>query len=268
MRNHRVRLFVSLAAVLLAPLAGLPGALRMRAGAPPQKNAQVTVAAAISMKDVLEAIAIPYGKRKGAPEVVLTIGASGILQMQIEQGAPVDVFISAAPAQMNALEKQNLLVEGTRRDIAGTRLVLVAPRAATTVHSLEDLKKAEVRTIAMGEPRSVPAGQYAAEALRNLGLFDTLQAKFVYAQDVRAVLTYVAGGDADAGFVYETDAKTSDKVTIAVAAPAGSYTPVVYPAAVVRSSQNPAAARYYLDYLSAAEARGIFEKYGFTLPVK
>jgi molybdate transport system substrate-binding protein len=268
MRNHRARLLVSLVAVLLVPLAGVPGVLPVRAGAPQAGHPQVTVAAAISMKDVLEAIANLYGRRKGAPEVTLTFGASGILEKQIEQGAPVDVFISAAPAQMNALEKQNLLLEGTRRDIAGNRLVLVVPRATTVVHSLEDLKKPEVRAIAMGEPRSVPAGQYAAEALRNLGLFDPLESKFVYAQDVRAVLTYVAGGDADAGFVYETDAMSSDKVTIAAAAPAGSYTPVVYPAAVVRSTQNAAAAKQYLEYLGSVEARAVFEKCGFTPPAK
>ncbi len=268
MRNHQVRLFVSLAAVLLAPLAVLPGPFPARAGAPPQKQSQITVAAAISMKDVLEAIASVYGRRKDAPDVTLSFGASGILEKQIEQGAPVDVFISAAPAQMNALEKRGLLLEGTRRDIAGNRLVLVVPRGKSVVHALEDLKKPEVRTIALGEPRAVPAGQYAAEALRHLGLFDALESKFVYAQDVRAVLTYVAGDDADAGFVYETDAKSSDKVTVAAAAPADSYTPVVYPAAVVRSSPDPAAAEYYLEYLTSAEARAIFEKYGFTTPAK
>jgi len=268
MRNHRVHLFVSLAAVFLARMAGLPGLFPIRAAALPQRPPQVTVAAAISMKDVLEAISNLYGRRKGAPDVTLTFGASGILQEQIEQGAPVDVFISAAPAQMNALEKQDVLLEGTRRDIAGNRLVLVVPRGTTAVHTLDDLKKPEVRTIAMGEPRSVPAGQYAAEALRNLGVFGALESKFVYAQDVRAVLTYVAGGDADAGLVYETDARSSSKVTVAAALPASSYTPVVYPAAVVRSSQNPAAAKYYLEYLTSAEARGIFEKYGFTTPAK
>ncbi|HKM91762.1 MAG TPA: molybdate ABC transporter substrate-binding protein [Candidatus Acidoferrales bacterium] len=268
MRNRQVCLFLSLAAVFLAPMASLPGLFPMRAACLPQSHPQVTVAAAISMKDVLEAIASLYGRRKGAPDVTLTFGASGILEKQIEQGAPVDVFISAAPAQMNALEKQVLLLEGTRRDIAGNRLVLVVPRGTTVVHTLEDLKKPAVRTIAMGEPRAVPAGQYAAEALRHLGLFDALESKFVYAQDVRAVLTYVAGGDADAGFVYETDAESSGNVTIAAAAPAGSYTPVVYPAAVVRSSQNPTAAKYYLDYLSSAEARAMFEKYGFTTPAK
>ncbi|HKO03414.1 MAG TPA: molybdate ABC transporter substrate-binding protein [Candidatus Acidoferrales bacterium] len=268
MWNHRARLFVSLALIVLSPMAGPRGLFPLRAGTPQVKHPQVTVAAAISLKGVLEGIGNLYGRRKGSPEVTLIFGASGILEKQIEQGAPVDVFISAAPAQMDALEKANLLLKGTRRDIAGNRLVLVTPRGATAVHTLEDLKKPEVRTIAMGEPRSVPAGQYAAEALRTLGLLDALQPKFVYAQDVRAVLTYVAGGDADAGFVYETDAESSDKVTIAAAVPAGSYTPVVYPAAVVHGSQNAAAAKHYLEYLSSVEARAVFEKCGFTTPAR
>jgi len=268
MWNRRIRFFVSTALLFAAAGAGPGGLSPLRAGPSQSQNPRVTVAAAISLKDALEAIGNLYGGRKGAPDVTLTFGASGILEKQIEQGAPVDVFISAAPAQMNALEKQNLLLEGTRRDIAGNRLVLVAPRGSTAVHALDDLKRAEVRTIAMGEPRAVPAGQYAAEALHNLGLFDALKTKFVYAQDVRAVLAYVAGGDADAGFVYGTDASSSDEVTIAAAFPAGSYTPVVYPAAVVRGSQNPSAAKRYLEYLGSAEARAAFEKYGFTTPAR
>jgi molybdate transport system substrate-binding protein len=268
MRNCRGGLFVSLALVFLAPMAGPRGLFPMHTVALPETRPQIIAAAAISMKDVLEAIANRYSERKGVPRVIFSFGASGILQKQIEQGAPVDIFISAGPAQMNALEKQNLLLSGTRRDIAGNRLVLVVPRGATAVRTLEDLKKTEVRTIAVGEPRAVPAGQYAADALHTLGLFDALQLKFVYAQDVRAVLTYVAGGDADAGFVYETDAKSSDGVMIATTVPPSSYTPVVYPAAVVRSAQNPAGAKNLLEFLTSAEAGRIFEKYGFTLPAR
>ena len=268
MRNYRACLLASLTLVCLAPAAGPGGHFAIRAVALPETRPQITVAAAVSMKDVLEAIANRYSERKDAPKVAFSFGASGILQKQIEQGAPVDIFISAAPAQMNALEKQDLLLSGTRRDIAGNRLVLVVPRGVTAVHSFNDLKRTEVRTIAMGEPRAVPAGQYAAEALRNLGLFDALQSKFVYAQDVRAVLTYVAGGDADAGFVYETDAKSSDRVAIAAAAPSSSYTQVVYPAAVLRNASNPGAAKNFLEFLISAEARAIFEKYGFTLPAR
>ena len=180
----------------------------------------------------------------------------------------MDVFISAAPAQMNTLEKKNLLLAGTRRDVAGNRLVLVVPVGTSTVKDVEDLKKPEVRTIAIGETRSVPAGQYAAEALRNLKLFDALQPKFVFAQNVRAVLAYVADRDADAGFVYETDAKISDRVAVASALPASSYTPVVYPAAVIRNSQNPAGAKAFIEFLAAPEARSIFQKFGFTPPAE
>ena len=253
-------------AILLALLAVLPAAplIAWARGA----QAQITVAAGISMKDALEAVQAAYSARAGAPKITLSLGASGILQKQIEEGAPVDVFISAAPAQMNALEEKKLLLDGTRRDVAGNRLVLVVPAGSTAVRSLDDLKKPEVQHIAIGETRAVPAGQYAAESLRNLKLFDALQSKFVYAQNVRAVLTYVAGRDADAGFVYETDAKSTDKVAIVMAMPASSYTPVVYPAAVIRNSSNATGAKAFLDYLSSADGRAILEKYGFTAPAK
>jgi len=258
MQNRRAMLAGMLAALIAAPfLARAQGT-----------SGQITVAAAISMKDALEAIQAAYGARAGAPNITFSLGASGILQKQIEEGAPVDVFISAAPAQMNALEGKNLLLEGTRRDVAGNRLVLIVPSGSTTVKSLDDLKKPEVQHIAIGEIRAVPAGQYAAESLRNQNLFDALRGKFVYAQNVRAVLTYVAGRDADAGFVYETDAKSTDKVAIAVAMPASSYTPVAYPAAVIRSSQSAGAAKAFLEYLSSPEGRAILEKYGFTTPAK
>ena len=262
MRFHRTGLAVFVA--LLAALVGIPGA----PAAAQATQGQITVAAAISMKDALEALVAEFSARPGAAKAVLTFGASGILEKQIEEGAPVDVFISAAPAQMNTLEQKNLLLAGTRRDVAGNRLVLVVPAGTTLVKDVEDLKKPEVRTIAIGETRSVPAGQYAAEALRNLKLFDTLQPKLVFAQNVRAVLAYVADRDADAGFVYETDARISEKVAIASALPASSYTPVVYPAAVIRSSPNPAGAKAFLEFLATSAARAIFQKFGFTPPAR
>jgi molybdate transport system substrate-binding protein len=258
MPNRRTAVLVSLVLLLMAPFVAAVDA----------QQTQITVAAAISMKDALEALEKRFSERAGAAKVAFSFGASGILQKQIEEGAPVDVFISAAPTQMNALEEKGLLLAGTRRDVAGNRLVLVVPVGSTNVYNLEDLKKPEVNNIAIGEIRSVPAGQYAAEALRNLKLFDELQSKFVYAQNVRAVLTYVSGRDADAGFVYETDAKTTDKVTIAMVLPASSYTPVVYPAAVTRNSQNVAAAKAFLEFLSSEDGRTILEKYGFTAPSK
>ena len=258
MPSRRTVLVLSLATLLAAPFAPWIGA----------QQAQITVAAAISMKDALEAIQKRYSERPGAAILNFSLGASGILEKQIEEGAPVDVFISAAPAQMNALEERKLLLAGTRRDIAGNRLVLIVPAGSAEVKSLDDLKKPAVQHIAVGEIRSVPAGQYAAEALRNLKLFDTLQPKFVYAQNVRAVLTYVSGRDADAGFVYETDAKTTDKVAIVMPMPPSSYTPVVYPAAVIASSAHAGAARDFVAFLASPDGQAILEKFGFTAPAK
>jgi molybdate transport system substrate-binding protein len=263
MRINRTGLLVS----LFTAVAMLGGVARPPASAQ-ESPSQITVAAAISMKEAMEALERRFSEHTGAPKVALDLGASGILEKQIEEGAPVDVFISAARVEMNALEQKGLLVAGTRRDIAGNRLVLVVPAGSTAVKDVEDLKKPGVRTIAIGETRSVPAGQYAAQALRSLKLFDVLQPKFVYAQDVRAVVAYVADRDADAGFVYETDAKISDQVAITSVLPASSYTPIVYPAAVIRGSQNVAGARAFVEFLESPEARAIFAKYGFTPAAK
>ncbi len=263
MRIHRAGIFVPLVAALVT-LCGFASPRTTVQGT----QLEITVAAAISMKDAMEALEKRFSARPGAPKVACTLGGSGILEKQIEEGAPVDVFISAAPAEMNALEAKGLLLAGTRRDVTGNRLVLVVPAGSTVVKTVDDLKKPEVRTIAIGETRSVPAGQYAAEALRNLKLFEVLQSKFVFAQNVRAVLAYVADRDADAGFVYETDAKISDRVAIATALPASSHTPIVYPAAVIRGSQNRAGARAFLEFLVSPDAQAILAKYGFTPPAK
>jgi len=268
MRHSRIALTLCLVALLIFPVIQ-PGDGSVEAHASGQAaQQQITVAAAISMKDVLQALEKRFSERSGAPKVAFDFGASGILQKQIEQGAPIDVFISAAPAQMNALEEKGLLLAGTRRNIAGNRLVLVVPAGSFAVKQVADLSKPEVHVIALGEPRSVPAGQYAAEALKNLGLFDALKSKFVYAQDVRAVLTYVSERDADAGFVYETDAKSTDKVTIAAPLPATSYTGIIYPGAVIRNSPNATAAKSFFEFLTSADARLIFEQFGFTPPAK
>jgi molybdate transport system substrate-binding protein len=196
--------------------------------------------------------------------VTFNYGGSGTLARQIEQGAPVDVFFSAAEKQMDELAAQGLIVADTRRDLVGNALVLIAPAQSTALHSFQDLSNAAVKTIALGETSTVPAGMYARQTLEHLGLFAAVEKKIVYAKDVRAVLTYVETGNADAGLVYQTDANTSTKVRVVAVAPADSHDPILYPAAVLRDAKDKAAARAFLEFLQGSDARAVFQKYGFT----
>jgi molybdate transport system substrate-binding protein len=233
-----------------------------------QQRSSLTVSAAISLKDALDELGHIYEKGRPGAKITFNYGGSGTLQHQIEQGAPVDIFFSAAEKQMDALASGGLLVPGTRSDVVSNVLVLVAPASSNTVKSFQDLDLPDVKIIALGEPATVPAGQYARQTLEHLGLLASVEKKAVFAKDVRTVLTYVETGNADAGVVYQTDARSSSKVRVVATAPAGSHDPIVYPAAVLKSSKDIAAGRAFLEFLESSEGRGVFEKYGFTVPEK
>jgi molybdate transport system substrate-binding protein len=239
-------------------------------GTAAQQSSTTTVSAAISLKDALDELGpifqVQQHRKNGGSGTAVTFnyGGSGTLARQIEQGAPVDVFFSAAEKQMDELAAQGLIVADTRRDLVGNALVLIAPAQSTALHSFQDLSNAAVKTIALGETSTVPAGMYARQTLEHLGLFAAVEKKIVYAKDVRAVLTYVETGNADAGLVYQTDANTSTKVRVVAVAPADSHDPILYPAAVLRDAKDKAAARAFVEFLQGPDARAVFQKYGFT----
>jgi molybdate transport system substrate-binding protein len=250
------------ALIALALFAGgsLGGNTSPRAG-----KVDLTVSAAISLKDALDEAKQLYTKENPSVMIAANYGASGTLQLQIEQGAPVDIFVSAAPKQMDALEAKGLLLAGTRLDLVRNELVLIVPKDSSLgIAAFQDLKRANVKRIALGEPATVPAGQYAKEALTLLGFYDAVNSKAILAKDVRQVLTYVETGNVDAGIVYATDALSSSKAKVVAMAPANSHSPIVYPAAVIKASMNPAAARAFLGFLSGPRGLAIFQKYGFT----
>jgi len=248
-------IFPRIAALLAALLALTP---TVRA----QDKPTLTISAAASLKDVLTAI----DSRYNAATIQVNFGASGALQHQIEQGAPVDVFLSAAAKNMDALAAANLVDAGTRRNIAGNRLVLVVPAGSNSpVHGFQDLLN--VAHFAMGAPDSVPAGNYAKQVLTALNLWTAAQPHAVYGKDVREVLTQVELGNVDAGIVYKTDALTSDKVTIVATADEKLHAPIVYPGAVVSDSKFKVAALAYLQFLGSGPARKLFKSFGFV-PVK
>jgi molybdate transport system substrate-binding protein len=220
------------------------------------------VSAAASLTDVAVDLEKLYQKEHPNVSFTFNFASSGNLQQQIEQGAPTDVFISAAKDKMDKLEEKDLIIKETRKDILTNRIVLIVARDNTIIKGFDDLGQAKV--IALGEPESVPAGKYAREALTNMNLWEQLQGKLVYAKDVRQVLAYVESGDAEAGIVYQTDALISDKVKVAALAEEDTHSSLVYPVAVVKDSENPDAARELVEFLSSDEAQAVFEKFGFT----
>jgi molybdate transport system substrate-binding protein len=229
------------------------------------KVTEITVSAAASLKDALEAIEPLYPEKNPEVKITYNFGSSGSLQQQIEQGAPVDIFISAAKKQIDALQQKDLLLKETRRDLLTNQIVLIVSTDNTKIKSFKDLTTNSAKKIALGEPESVPAGQYAQETLNSLKMFAGVKSKFVYAKDVRQVLNYVATGNVDAGVVYYSDAKISDRVKIVETAPKDSHALIIYPLAVLKDSKQPEAAKKFAQFLSNSEAETVFKQYGFTM---
>lgn len=230
------------------------------------QKGSLLVSAAASLREVLEAMRPVFQQTHPGVQVTFNFGASGALLQQIEQGAPADVLISAARQQMDILAQKGQLLPETRGNLAGNRLALVVPQNSRVVDRFQRLTNSQVKRIAIGEPRSVPAGQYAEQVLKRLNLFDQVRSKLVFGNNVRQVLAAVESGNADAGIVYVTDAKSSDRVRTVAIADSLLHAPIVYPMAALRESRNQAAARAFLKFLSGNEARKVLRKYGFILP--
>jgi molybdate transport system substrate-binding protein len=230
----------------------------------PNQSNSLTVSAAASLRNVLEEVKQEYTKSQPDVKINYNFGASGALQQQIEQGADVDIFIAAAAKQMDALESKNLLLSATRKNLLGNQIVLIVPKNSQDISSFADLQRDRITKIALGEPSSVPAGKYAQEVLSYLKIFESTKKKFVFAKDVRQVLSYVETENVDAGIVYITDAKQSKLVKIIATATAKSHSPVIYPIAVIQSSKNVPQARSFTEFLLSKEASNIYQKYGFN----
>jgi len=225
----------------------------------------VTVFAAASLTDAMKQVADTY-KTKSGVSITLSFGASSTLAQQIDQGAGADVFMSADSEWMDFLQKNGRIADGTRKDLLGNELVLVAGRDARPVPKIAphfDLAGAlGDGKLAMADPASVPAGKYGKAALTALGVWDRVSPKVVQAENVRVALEYVARGEAPFGIVYATDAKVAS-VKVAGVFPENSHAPIVYPVALTNTTSP--AARNFLAFLSGPQARAIFEKAGFTV---
>ena len=230
------------------------------------EETEILVAAAASLKNAYEEELIPmFEEANPGVTVSGTYDSSGKLQTQIEEGLEADVFMSAATKQMDALNAEGLIASDTIVNLLENKIVLIVPSSSELgLTAFEDIAKAE--TIALGDPASVPAGQYAEEALTNLGIWDSIQDKVSFGTNVTEVLNQVAASSADAGIVYATDAASmADQVTVIAEAPEGSLAePVIYPVAVVANSAHPDEANAFVEFLKTDEAMAVFEAYGFS----
>jgi len=224
----------------------------------------LTISAAASLKDVMTEIKPIYEDQKTNVSLTLNLASSGSLRQQIEQGAPVDLFISASPSHINMLQKKGLIIDESLRDLLKNQMVLIVPQENTaSVNTFQDLTKDAISTISIGEPKSVPAGKYGKEVLTSLRIYEKVEAKIVFAKNVRQIVNYVATGNVDAGIVYRTDTNASNQVKIVANAPEKSHTPVVYPIAIIKDSKNIEAAKQLEEFMFTPEAKAVFEKYGF-----
>lgn len=228
--------------------------------------APITVSAAISLTDALTSAAEVYGS-SGHGSARFNFAASNVLAQQIINGAPVDVFVSADEAQMDAVERAGMLIAGSRVDLLANELAVVVPSdRPRTFTSMRDLVDPAVKRIAIGDPAGVPAGVYTKQYLERIGLWSTLQPRMVPSGSVRAALAAVETGAVDAAIVYRTDARIASRATVAWVVPAAEGPHIVFPAAIITTSRERSGAKRFLDFLQSAPASRVFERFGFSKP--
>lgn len=228
------------------------------------KPTELTVSAAISLTDALHDIQEIYEKENNV-KLTFNFGGSGTLAQQIQQGAPVDVFISANQDWMDTLEEEDALIDSTRDNVTENSLVLITGKDSSIEYeSMEDISADDIDQIAIGNPESVPAGNYTKQTLENIDLWNELEDKLILAKDVRQVLTYVESGNADIGFVYASDALTSDQINILTHSESSWHDPITYPGAIISDTKNEDEATEFLNFLFSDEAQKIMEDYGFS----
>src|SRR6476469_7950687 len=257
--------FVSVATLAIAGCDSVDLNSRSSTSTPPSQRIDLTVSAAASLTDVMQEVKLAWQQEEPAVALTFNFGSSGSLQTQIEQGAPVDIFVSAASKQMDVLQKQGLLLTSTRKNLLRNQVVLVEPSNASALKDFADLRDETVKRVAIGDPASVPVGKYSQEVLTSLGIFEAVKPKLVLTKDGRQVLSYVETENVDAGIVYLTDAQCSNQVRIVAIAPEKSHSPVVYPIAVLKDSKNVNTAQKFEQFLLSQRAKAIFQKHGFGI---
>lgn len=223
---------------------------------------ELTISAAASLQDSLEELQKAYENEHDNIKITFNFGGSGALQQQILEGAPVDLFFSAAQDKFDELVQKDLIDKKQGTNLLANELVLIVPKKNEKhIQSFEDLTKAN--KIAVGTPETVPAGKYGIETLKNMNLWENVESKVVYTKDVRQVLTYTETENVDAGLVYKTDALVSEKVDVVATAKEDTHIPIIYPVGVIKNSKHAQEAEDFYHYLQSEQAMKVFKKYGF-----
>lgn len=226
----------------------------------------LTISAAASLTEAMGEIQEAYAEKSPDTTLVFNFGSSGTLAQQITEGAQVDVFMSASKKDMTTVKDAGELDDSTWVDLLQNEVVLIVPSDSTlALDSFEGVTDPSVTSIGLGEMDSVPAGRYAKQVFTSLGILDQVTAKAVYGKDVKEVLAWVETGNVDAGVVYSTDAESSDSVKVVATADPSTHDPIVYPVAMIKTSQNADASKEFIEFLQSDKAKGIFEGYGFTV---
>lgn len=225
---------------------------------------ELRVSAAISLREAMREIGESYTKQTGT-KVTFNFGGSGQLMQQVRAGAPVDVFISASPKQIDELSSERLLTDAPARVIARNALVLIVPgNSLRPPMTLQDLSQTTVKRVTIGQPRTVPAGVYATQALTASGVLEAVRPKLVMASDVRQALDYVARSEVDAGLVYRTDARAAgDRVRVVQRIDPALHEPITYPAAVIRAGQVERA-NQFIEFLLSDTSQRILVQHSFA----
>ncbi|MDG5472320.1 molybdate ABC transporter substrate-binding protein [Jeotgalibacillus sp. ET6] len=227
-----------------------------------KESVELTISAASSLQDALRKIKTEFEHDYPYITIQYNFASSGTLQQQISQGAPVDVFLSAAAETFDPLVEEGLIDSDQSVDLLGNEIVLIVPKGAQgKFASFEEVVHAE--RIAIGTPDSVPAGIYGKEVLESVSVWNQVEGSLIFAKDVRQVLTYVETNNVDAGIVYKTDALRSDKVEVAAEAAEQDHSPIVYPAGVVSSGNHPEEAALFYHYIQNDQSMKMFKEYGF-----
>jgi molybdate transport system substrate-binding protein len=255
-KNWRLLL---LSFLLLIPLACSSSSPNAKAA-----KTEITISAAASLKDALDELKPAFEKQYPQTQLTFNFGSSGKLAQQIEQGAPVDVFLSASEKDMDTLQNKNLINKETRANFSKNELVLITAKdSPLNVSAFNQINPAKIGHFAIGETESVPVGRYAKQTLQKIDLWGPLQNKLVMGSDVRQVLAFVESGNAELGIVYATDALISKKVKVLAEAKPDWHKPIVYPGAVIADTKHADEAKVFLTYLTSDAGQSILKKYGF-----
>ena len=243
----------------------IQGSFLFARGAQASDNVELIVGAAMSLRDVTADLAAAYQAANPHVTLTFTYASSGVLQNQIMEGAPIDVFMSAAVLQMRNLEERNL-IHGRGQNLVTNRVALIVPAGSTTgIRGFADVTDSSIRLIGVGDPVAMPIGTFAHNIFTALGIADEVYQKAVLASEVRQLLTWVEMGEVDAGVVFMTDAMTTNRVRVVELADSSLHTPSINPVGIVAERPHITEAQRFVDFLFTNEARVIFEQHGFSM---